>query len=198
MIHVVDTSVKIPYSEKSNWNLFGNNYNAVDLSYADISEECLVWLDSLELKPITCTMLTVYPGKLPPITIDSKLCEQDNHARLYWVYDAPLKFSWYEVSVPLGIENRDILVGVKPECEEDKFDGPFTGWYPNPDLLVLKGETIIEPNTCVLINAGSPIRAVSMTDIRSKVFAVGILQKNKNFLNNTNGISFDEAIKYVV
>jgi hypothetical protein len=196
LIHVVDTTVKIPYSEKSNWNSFGDVYNAVDLTRKDISDECLVWLDSLKLKPVNCTMLTVFPGKLPPITIDSNLCEQDNHARLYWVYDAPLKFSWYEISVPFGIGNFDTLVSVKPECEEDKFDGPFTGWYPNPELLVLKDEVIIEPNTCVLINAGSPIRAVSTTNVRSKVFAVGILQKDRSSLSN--GMPFVEAVKYVV
>jgi hypothetical protein len=196
-LKVINTAVKIPYSDKSGWDLFGDKYDAVDLIRKDISDECLEWLDSIGLKPINCTMLTVFPEKTPPIVIDSNLCEQDNHSRLYWVYDAPLKIMWYEVSVPLGIENIDDLVGVKPDSEEDKFTGPFTGWYPKPEVLVKKGEVIVKPNTCVLVNAGSPILAVSTTDVRSKVFAIGILQKDRSSFGS-NGIKFEEAIKIVV
>lgn len=197
MLKIINPPVQHPYSEKSKWHSFGDTYDAVDLTRRDISEECLEWLDSINLKPITCSMLTVFPDKIPPIVIDSPLCEQDNHARVYWVYDAPVKFTWYEVDHPLGMDHFDDLLGFKPACEENDFTSPFTGWFPKPELLVQKGEQIVEPNTCVLVNAGSPILAVATTPVRSKIFAVGIIQKNKNPLG-TNGITFEEAVKIVL
>jgi hypothetical protein len=195
MLKVIEPPISSPVSDKSAWHAFGSTYDAVDLNRTDISYECLAWLDSINLKPITCSMLTIFPDKIPQVVIDSPLCEQDNHTRIYWIYDAPVKLKWYKVNHPLGIDNHDKLVGSKPYGEENNFTSQFTGWFPKPELLVQMGEAIIEPNTCVLINAGSPILAVSTTNVRSKVFAVGILDKNSF---GSNGMPFADAVKYVV
>ena len=186
-----------PVSDNSAWHSFGANYDSVDLTYKDISDECLAWLDSINLKPITCSMLTIFPDKIPQIVIDSPVCEQDNHTRMYWIYDAPVTLKTYKVNHPLGIDNYDKLVGTKPHGEEDNFTNQFTGWFPKPELLVQTGEYIIEPNTCVMVNAGSPIVAVASTNMRSKVFAIGIVEKN-SLTHNGNGMPYEEAIKYVV
>lgn len=195
MIIEINPPVEKPYSETSKWLSFGNEYDAVKLLRKDLSTDLCAWLDSIGVIPTSASMFTLFPGKIPPILVDAPYCEQDDHARIYWVYDAPVHFTWYSISAPLGIENIESLIGVEPEHEERKFKDPFTGWYPNPDILIEEGNYTIQPNTCVLINAGIPIKTICEGSKPAKVFSIGFVANNVNpMYNNGNGMKYQDAI----
>jgi hypothetical protein len=168
-----------PWSKFSGWDKFGDTYDSIDFKYKSLSEELLSWLQERNLSFAGGSMFTVFPDKTPAVVIDSPWCNQDNHARLYGVYEAPIKYTWYEVTEQLGEENFEKLLGVKPQQDEDSFTSKFTGWYPKPELLKQVGEDVVQAGEFVLVNAGSPILGVAASPVRSKVFAITVERANK-------------------
>jgi hypothetical protein len=202
MITQIDTNVSEPWStikrglKEVTWQKFGDEYDAVTLNRKDLSPELVEWLGTMNLTPISASMFTLFPGKIPPVLVDSPYCEVDDHARLYWVYDAPVHFTWYKINEELSMENAEKIIGLRNAGEEDNFKNPFTGWYPKPEVLIEQEPFIIQPNTCVLLNAGIPIKTIVEGNKRAKVFSVGFCESDRNHLyNNGNGMKYQDALK---
>lgn len=181
-----------PWSSKVDWDKFGDEYNSIKLLRQHLSNDVLQWLDTAGLKPISCSMLTVFPNKTPPIFVDAPWCEIDNHAKIIWVYDVPVEYTWYKITEPLGIENQDNLLVNPGEYEEAKWSDPPTGWVVNPEKLEIAGTEIIQPGECVILNMGIPYTLKVSSDARAKLFSIGIENKSK-LLPAVNGITFDDA-----
>jgi hypothetical protein len=192
MLHKINSSIANPWSNIVDWKAFGEEYNSIKLTRKHLSNETLEWLEAVGLKAISCNMLTVFPDKNPPMFINSQWCETDNHAKLFWVFDIPIEYTWYKIKVPLGVDNQDALIANPGTYEEAKFNDPPTGWVVNPDVLEVGGTEVIMPGEVALLNIGIPHTIKVTTAARAKVFTIGIENKNK-FVSAVNGMPFDEA-----
>ena len=181
-----------PWSSKVDWDKFGDEYNSIKLLRHHLSNDVLQWLDTAGLKPISCNMLTVFSQKSPPIFVDAPWCEIDNHAKLIWVYDVPVEYTWYDIVEPLGVENQDNLLVNPGDYEESKWNDPPTGWVVNPDVLKVAGSEIIQAGEAVLVNAGIPHTLKVTSEARAKLFTIGIDESSK-ILPAVNGMTFDGA-----
>lgn len=187
-----------PWSNDQKWDSFGDKYDAVKLMRKDLSTDLCNWLDSIGVVPINATMFTLFPGKIPPILVDAPYCEQDDHVRIYWVYNSPVHHTWYSFNQPLGIDNYENLIGLQPETEERTFKDPFTGWFPKEEALIEEGNIIIEPDTCVLLNAGIPIKTICEGAKPAKIFSIGFCSKEWNLMyNNGHGMKYQDALKCI-
>jgi hypothetical protein len=137
-------------------------------------------------------MQTIFPNKTPPIFVDAPWCEIDNHAKLVWVYDVPVVYTWYNINEPLGHENQDKLLINPGDYEESKWDDTPIGWVVNPDVLTVAGSETIQAGEAVLLNAGIPYTLQVTSEARAKIFTIGIEHVSR-ILPSVNGMTFDEA-----
>jgi hypothetical protein len=180
-----------PWSSKVDWDNFGDEYDSVKLLRHHISKDALDWIDTTELKPISCHIQTVFPNKTPPMFIDAPWCTVDNHTRLFWVYDVPVVYTWYNITEPLGAENQDNLIMNPGEYEEAKWSDPPTGWIAKPDVLEVAGSEIINPGEVALVNIGIPHTFKVTSEARARMFSIGMEDKSR--IISLNGTTFDNA-----
>jgi hypothetical protein len=194
MLHKINCPTTIPWSKLVDWKAFGDDYNSIKLTRKHLSNEILDWLDAAGVKPISCNMLTVFPDKSPPMFINSEWCQADNHAKLYWVYDVPIEYTWYKFTTPLGIDNQEALIANPGEYEECKFNDPPTGWVVRQDALEIAGTEVIMPGQVTLLNIGTAHTIKVTSAARAKVFCIGIESK-ENYVSRVNGMPFNAALQ---
>lgn len=193
MIYRLDIPVSIPWTNKTKWEEFGENYDLVELDGLHISKELREFLYSLDLKPTYCSKFTVFPNKKQNVYVNSPWCEVDNHARILWIDGADIQITWYDITTELGLDNISTLFAANTESSDVNFTDNRKGWVINPDIIVESKKEIVKSGEVVLINAGQPIKIESATDVRAKIFSVGF-HKEKQVVTIDNGLPFDKSL----